>query len=266
MTGNSSVPNPPPSAPSPNGPNGGENGWENKRENERKYQAIVGSLLHISRNTRPDISVVTNILGRKASSPSARNFIAALRVLQYLLYTKSVKFSIKGSVEARGVEKAQIEVYADASYGGEGARSQTGVITFLEKTPVLWYTRRQDTVSLSITEAEYIAVSEGAKDAAWLRQWLSEFEIKVIPVICTDNEAADRLTDTQSYHRRTRHIDHKYHYIRQEIRKEDIIMKKIGGKENLANPLTKIVSLELLRQWTKNIGMKVVNDSELGSV
>ena len=61
-------------------------------------------------------------------------------------------------------------------------------------------------------------------------------------------------------------VDHKYHYIRQEIPKGDIIMKKIGGTENLADPLTKIVSPELLRQWMKIIGMKVVYDLGLGRV
>ena len=149
----------------------------------------------------------------------------------------------------------------DASYGGEEARSQTGVIVFLgpQKTPVLWYTRRQDTVSLSITEAEYIAVAEAAKDAAWMRQWLSETQISIgPPVIRTDNEAVDRLTDTQSYHRRTRHIDHRYHYIQQEVREGHVLVKKIGGRENLADPLTKIVSPEPLRQWMKDIGMKTV--------
>lgn len=114
-------------------------------------------------------------------------------------------------------EKEKINVYADASYGGEGARSQTGVIVLMNNQPIIWYSRRQDTVSLSITEAEYIAACEGAKDAAWIQQLLRELNVTVTPTLYTDNEAADKLSKTQAYHRRTRHIQHRWHYLRQQV-------------------------------------------------
>src|SRR5258706_15241213 len=132
---------------------------------QKKFQQIVGGLLYISRNTRPDISIQVNLLGRRTADPSPANMIAARYLCQYLLTTRQEGLQYK-LVSKEKEEK--IEVYADASYGGEGARSQTGVMVMMNNQPIIWYSRRQDTVSLSITEAEYIAACEGAKDAAWI--------------------------------------------------------------------------------------------------
>ena len=90
------------------------------------------------------------------------------------------------------------------------------------------------TVSLSITELEYIAASEGAKDARWIRQLLAELYsatiqqaiIQQAPCLYTDNEAALKLTRNNAYHRRTRHLEHKWHYIRQEVSRGDLIVKE----------------------------------------
>jgi hypothetical protein len=104
--------------------------------NQKEFQAIVGSPLYIAWTTRPEISIHhdVNLLGRRAIAPSTTNLVIA---------------------KDSGLE-GKIEIYVDASYGGEEARSQTGVIAMVANQPVMWYSRRQDTVSLSITEAEYI--------------------------------------------------------------------------------------------------------------
>jgi hypothetical protein len=139
------------------------------RCNQTIYRALVGTLLHISRFMRPDISITVSLLGRRVEDPSQRNLEAARRVLQYLWSTKSVKHIL-----AKTSTKVDAEIWADASYGGEGSRSQTGALVTVAGQPINWYSRRQDVVALSVTEAEYIAACEGAKDAAWIRQRLPE--------------------------------------------------------------------------------------------
>jgi len=103
----------------------------------------------------------------------------------------------------------EANVYADASYGGEGSLSWTGLIITLGNQLIGWYNRRQDVVSLSITEAEYIADCEGAKDATWIQ---SELAIRMTPTLHTDSEGAYNLSS--KFARRSRHIEHRYHYLR----------------------------------------------------
>jgi hypothetical protein len=100
----------------------------------------------ISRFTRPDISITVSLLGRMVEDPSQRNLEAARRVLQYLWSTKSVKHIL-----AKTSAKVDAEIWVDASYGGEGSRSQTGALVTVAEQPINWYSRRQDVVALSVT-------------------------------------------------------------------------------------------------------------------
>jgi hypothetical protein len=96
-------------------------------------------------------------------------------------------------------------------------------------------------VALSITEAEYIAASEGGKDAAWIQRVMTELGETITPTIRIDNEAVDKLTKTSAFHRRSRHIEHRFHYTRKEIKKGYLRAVGIQGKMNLADSLPKIL-------------------------
>ena len=140
--------------------------YEAPKENEilppdqqRKYQSLVGSLLYVSRMTRPDISVHVNLLGRRTAKPGIINLQTAMHLAQYLASTKE-----EGLILKSDPQEVKIFAYADASYEGEGSRSQSGSLVTLFGIPVIWGSRRQDVASMSITEAEYIACSETAKD------------------------------------------------------------------------------------------------------
>ena len=210
-----------------------------------QYQSLVGSLLYINRMTRPDISLHVNLLGRRTSKPSQDNLRTAKLLGQYLASTIGEGLTIR-----KGNQEAQIVLYADASYGGENSRSQSGSLVTLYGTPVMWSSRRQDVVSMSITEAEYIACSETAKDSQWIAQLLKELRINVkTPRIFTDNEAALKLTKTQTFHRRTRHIEHRFHYIRELVDQGLIQITGIKGKNNPADPLTKFLPMATIGRW-----------------
>jgi len=120
---------------------------------QRQYQSLIGGLLFIVRITQPEISLHINPLGRRATNPSERNLRTALQELAYLKSTASEGIIIE---KPKGAELL-LEIYADTSYGGEGARSQTRVLMTLGNQPVRCYSWRQDIVALSITEAEYVA-------------------------------------------------------------------------------------------------------------
>ena len=212
-----------------------------------KYQSLVGSLLYINRMTRPNISVHVNLLVRRTSKPGTNNMKTALQVGQYLASTKNEGLLI--TISQKESQEARIDIFADASYGGENSRSQSGTLATLYGTPIMWNARRQDVVSMSITEAEYIACSEAAKDAQWIRQLLKELNITTKPRLHTDNEAALKLTKTQTFHRRTRHIEHRYHYIRELVDQNSIQIIGIKGKINPADPLTKLLPMSSIGRW-----------------
>ena len=145
-------------------------GYEERTEplqDHTKYQTLVGSLLYINRMTCPDISLHVNLLGRRTSKPSPENLRTAKQLGQYLASTKNEDLTLmtKESPKFPGKKDAPIRLYANASYGGENSRSQSRSLVTLFGTPVMWSSRRQDVVSMSIIEAEYIACSETVKDS-----------------------------------------------------------------------------------------------------
>jgi hypothetical protein len=153
--------------------------------------------------TRPEISIHVNLLVRRMEDSNPTNFQTTLGVLRYL---RSIR---RDGITLRKAEDLQIRIYSDASYGAEGAQSQTGVLMTLEKQAIGWYSRRQDVVSLSITLAQYITDWEEAKDAGWMRQFVQELEIKSKPIPYTDSEGAYNLSKTSQFARRSSHIEHR---------------------------------------------------------
>ena len=200
--------------------------------------------------TRPDISLHVTLLGRQTSKPETNNLRTAKQLGQYLASTINKGLRIKKTKETENPE-AQIIIYADASYGGENSRSQSGSLVTLYGTPIMWSSKRQDVISMSITEAEYIACSESAKDAQWIRQFLKEILLNkpIYMTMYTDNEAALKLTKTQTFHQRTRHIEHRVHYIWELVDQKAIQITRMKEKNNLADPLKKVLPMSLIGRW-----------------
>ena len=228
-------------------------------EQQKTYQSLVGSLLYINRCTRPEISIHVNLLGRRTAKASPRNMTAATHVLQYLLSSSDEGITLKrqnpeNRDKIKEDQTLKIVGYADASYGGEESRSQTGTLVSMNGNAIMWNSRRQDTISLSITEAEYIACSEIAKDLRWLQQLLQELlpYTNMSTSIMTDNEAALKLCKTQTFHRRTKHIEHRYHYLRMLVDQQVLKVKWINGKENPADIMTKLIPMTSLMKWKEH--------------
>ena len=105
----------------------------------------------------------------------------------------------------------------------------------------------QSIVTLSTTKAEYIAASEATKEALWLRGLVSELlqvkELKTI-VIYYDSQNAVSLSMNQVYHDKTKHVNVKYHFVRDMIKSEAIAIEKISTNENVANMLREALPYE----------------------
>lgn len=200
------------------------------------YQAMIGSMLYIAIATRPDIAHAVGVLSRFNSCPNATHLTAAKRVLRYLKGTKDVGLTYtKGSELVTG--------YTDASWADslDDRHSTSGVIFIYGGGPICWMSKRQSVVALSTAEAEYIALFNGTREAKWLKTLFSHVTgLDVTPLaIMVDNQAAISMAKNVSSSSRTKHIDMKYHFVRECVSSGIVTVAHCASVDMLADVLTK---------------------------
>ena len=175
-------------------------GADERLEVERyPYSALVGSLLYIAGCTRPDISHAVGVLTRHMSAPGKEHWKAAKEVVRYLAGTADY-----GLVFGDGRVDEGLIGYTDADHAGcvESRRSTTGFVFSLHGGPVSWSSKFQRTVAVSTMEAEYVAASEGVKEALWLRQLLCDMGYMLAPTkVNCDSQCAIKGLRTRSFPR-----------------------------------------------------------------
>ena len=136
----------------------------------KRYQGMTGSIMFSMVETRPDIAFATSIASRFAKNPDHQHTEAVKTILRYL------KGSREREITYSGQEKLLVQGYSDSDWAGdkESRKSTSGFIFMLNGGPVSWCSKKQATVALSSTEAEYIALTLAAKEATWLRLLLNE--------------------------------------------------------------------------------------------
>ena len=134
-------------------------------------------------------------------------------------------------------------------------RSQTRYCFLIEGNLLSWKASLQPVVVLSSTEAEYIALSEVIKEAIWLKGLLKDFGLsqKSVKIYC-DNQSTIHLSKNQQYHSRTKHIDIKFHFIREQIEKQEVEVLKVHTSENTTDILTKVVTRTKFLKCLQTIG------------
>ncbi|KMQ87587.1 retrovirus-related pol polyprotein from transposon tnt 1-94 [Lasius niger] len=139
----------------------------------------------------------------------------------------------------------QLEGYSDANYASDpnSRKSVSGILFKYSGGAITWASKRQQSVSLSTLESEYIAASEDAKEAVWLNRLFSEIApLKTVPVLLVDNAGAIKLAKSPSFHKRSKHIDIRYHFVRERIQKGQIMLEYVPSEEQAADILTKLIS------------------------
>ena len=135
-----------------------------------------------------------------------------------------------------------LEGYVDADYAGnvDTRKSLSGFVFTLFGTAVTWKANQQSVVALSTTQAEYIALVEGVKEAIWLKGMIGEMGISqgCVKIHC-DSQSAIHLANHQVYHERTKHIDIRLHFVRDMIETKEIMVEKVASEENPADMFTK---------------------------
>ncbi|CAM8981006.1 unnamed protein product [Rhodiola kirilowii] len=216
-----------------------------KDETDRKkmssipYDVAVGSVMYCMLCTRPDLAFGISVLSRFMSNPGESHWNAMKFLLKYLNHTKNL-----GLVYSAYGNKPDLIGYVDSDYASnrDTRKSTTGLFFTWHGNCVSWKSQLQYVVALSSTEAEYIAATEAAKEAIWLKGLLSEIEqCSYVPLIYSDSMSALHLCRDPVYHERSKHIDVRLHFIRDIIDKGVIRIEKILGDENPADFGTKVV-------------------------
>jgi transposase InsO family protein len=145
-----------------------------------EYQSLVGSVMYAMLGSRPDLAYAVSTLSKFNSCPAAEHHAAAKRVLRYLQETKEYGLFYHGQEDAAFPEPV---CYTDSDWAGdiESRRSTGGYVFIIGGAAVSLKTKKQTTISLSSTEAEYIALSEATKEAMWMKRLLREIESRRVP-------------------------------------------------------------------------------------
>jgi hypothetical protein len=218
------------------------------------YREAIGSLMFAAICTRPDISYAVSQVAKYSSKPSYVHWEAVKRIFAYLKGTISFGISY-----FRGVKDGVLLAFSDSDFAGDAddRRSTTGNIFILNGGPVSWRSQKQKCVALSTAESEYIAASMATKEVVWLRRLLMEIgcqQNNSTPLFC-DNQSAIRLVYNPEFHQRTKHIDVKFHHIRDMQIQQEISIQYIPTENQLADALTKNLDHQKLSKFKHSIGM-----------
>lgn len=206
------------------------------------YASAIGSIMYTMLCTRPDVSYALSVTSRYQANPGEGHWIAVKTILKYLRRTNDM-FLIYG-----GCSELKVLGYCDASFQSDkdDSKSQSGYLFTMFGGAVSWKSSKQTTTADSTTEVEYIAASEAAKEAVWIKKFITD--LGVVPdsnnaiVMYCDNTGAIAQAKEPRSHQKSKHVLRRYHLIREIIQRGDVKIEKIPTEENLANSLTKALT------------------------
>lgn len=220
-------------------------------EIETLCRQIIGSIMYAMIGSRSDLCSSISILSRYHNCASNESYIALKRVLRYVKRTLNVTLIFKQK------SNDVIVGYADADWGGNviDRKSTSGYCLFVYGCIISWCSKKQNSVALSTAEAEYISLSLSISDVCWLRNLLLEIQpaLNVKATIYEDNQATIQSICGNERLKRMKHIDLKYHFIKDIIEKEIVEIKYIPTTDQLADVLTKPLSKNVFQRLCESI-------------
>lgn len=207
----------------------------------KKYQSLIGALNYLAVISRPDISYIVSKLSQFNAHNHEDHFKSAKHVLRYLKRTINSKICYTRSND-------NILCYTDADWGSDvtDRKSYSGYVVFLASGPIAWESQKQHCVSLSSMEAEYVALGQGVKEICFIRSILTEIQLAVYvekpTIIKCDNQGAKFMAENPSSKKRSKHIDIRYHFIREKCKNNEIKLMYVESENNVADIMTKSLS------------------------
>ena len=185
------------------------------------YASVVGSLMYSILCTRPDICYVIGIVSRYQSNPGLAHWIEVKHILKYLRRTRNYMLIYSGA-DLNPVGYTDSDFMSDK----DSRKSTSGSVFTLGGGAVVWRSVKQSNIADSTMEVEYIAACEAAKEAVWLKKFFTDLEVvpnmdKPIVLYCDNSGAVANSKEPRS-HKRGKHIERKYHLIREIVHRDDV--------------------------------------------
>ena len=225
---------------------------ENKKMVVIPYSSAVGSLMYAMVCTRLDIAHAVGVVSRFLSNPGKQHWEAVKWIFRYLRRTSKLCLSF-------GRGKLVLEGYTDADMAGDldGRKSTSGYLFTFAGGAVSWQSKLQKCVALSTIEAEYIAVTEAGKEIVWIKTFFKELGMQQDEyVVYCDSQSAIDLSKNATYHSRTKHIEVRYHWIRDATEGKRFKLKKIHADKNAADMMTKVIPKQKMEFCSMLAGME----------
>ncbi|XP_075077342.1 secreted RxLR effector protein 161-like [Nicotiana tabacum] len=221
---------------------------ETEKMNRVPYKSTIGSLMYVMVYTRPDICQAVGLVSRYQTDPGLAHWHAVKRIMRYLKGIADYALCYQGGKDLRLVGYSYV-----GHGGGLDERESTSRYVFLLSS------KKQSCVSLFTMEAEYVALASATQEAVWLKKFLEHLldiaeNIESVLVYC-DSEAAISSTKDPKFHCKTKHIDIKYNYARDMVRRKVVNVKYVSTKDMLVDPLTKPLSRDAFVRHTKSQGL-----------
>ena len=224
---------------------------DGKSVDQTKYRSMIGSLLYLTAS-RPDISYSVGVCARFQANPKESHLEAVKRIIRY------ISGSITCGVFYTYATNAEIAGYSDADWGGnlQDRKSTSGGCFFVGKNLVAWHSKKQNCTSLSTAEAEYVAAGSCCTQILWMKNMLKDYGIPQGKlVIFCDNTSAINISKNPVQHTRTKHIDIRYHFIRELVDKNLLALEYVSTDHQWADLFTKPLDTERFMTLRNAIGI-----------
>lgn len=222
------------------------------------YREAVGSIMYLAVATRPDLSFAIVMVSRFLEKPTKIHVNAVKRILKYIKGTTNYGIFFKSKVNLT------LCGFSDADYAGDidSRRSTTGFLFKFGSGTLSWSSERQKSVALSTTESEYVASAQAVKELIWLQFLMGELlpENENKPILAMDNQSAIKLIKNPENHKRTKHIDIRFHFIREKYVKEKLFdLKFVSTTQQIADILTKPLARDKFEKFRELMGIIEMN-------
>lgn len=208
-------------------------------EQHKLYRKLIGMLLYLANHSRPDISASVSILSQHVNSPSQTDMNELKRIIRYLKKTKDLELKLNDM----SLSDHKLECFSDANWAEdrETRKSNTGYFFKLNGGAISWCCRKQNLVTLSSTEAEYVALAETCKEAIWIQHIVNFFEPynETCLTINTDSQSCIKMVQNDKFSNNTKHIDTRLHFIKDLVRQKKVQLKYVPTTDNIADLFTK---------------------------
>jgi hypothetical protein len=218
------------------------------------YREAVGALNWAALATRPDIAFAVSTVARFSANPGPAHWEAVKRIFRYLSGTRNLWLTY-------GEQSRGLIGYTDADGSmGEDRKAISGYAFLIDGGAVSWSSKKQEIVSLSMTESKYVTATHGVKEALWLRSLICEVFFlydKPVDILC-DNQSAIALSRDHQYHSRTKHIDVRYHFVRWIIERGLVRLIYCPTEDMVADVFTKALPSPKVKHFATCLGLRAV--------